>query len=62
VHSDIQGVCGSSRIVTALLLKIIGGTVGRNCSVEFLPDAKHLSVAETPAFTDILSEAAWPPM
>jgi len=28
VHSDIQEVCRSSRVATALLLKIIGGAVG----------------------------------
>ena len=55
MHSDIQEVCGSSRIVTALVLKF----VGCNCSIDFLSDAKQLSVVEKSAFADILSEAAW---
>ena len=33
-------------------------TVGHNCSVDFLPDAKHLNEVEKSAFSDILSEAA----
>ena len=56
VHSDIQEVCGSRRIVTALVLKfarVRWGTIG------FLPNAKHLSAIEKSAFTDILGEAAW---
>ena len=30
-----------------------------NCSIEFLPDAKHLSVVEKSAFADIIGKAAW---
>jgi len=43
------------RIVTALVLKF----VGCNCSIDFLSDAKQLSVVEKSAFADILSEAVW---
>jgi len=39
--------------------EIYQGVLGRNCSIDFLPDAKHLSAVEKSAFTDILSEAAW---
>ena len=61
MHSDIQEVCGSSRIVTALSAEGYRGTVGKNCSTDFLSDAKHLSAVDKSAFTDILSEAAWSP-
>ena len=45
MHSDVQEVCGSGRIVTALFL----GAVGCNCSIDFLlhVDAKHLSGVES---------------
>jgi len=33
--------------------------LGHNCSIDFLPNAKHLNVVEKSAFTDILGEAAW---
>ena len=39
-----------------LLIKIL---LGHNCSIDFLPDAKHLSVVEKSASTDILGEAVW---
>ena len=58
VHRDIQEVCGSSRILTALMLKF-AGALGRSCSIDFLPDAKHLSGVEKSAFADILGKAAW---
>ena len=35
------------------------GVLGRNCSIDFLPDAKHLSGVEKSAFADILGEAVW---
>ena len=52
----IVEICGSSRIVAALVLKF----TGCNCSINFLPDAKHLSVVDKSALADILSEAARP--
>ena len=39
--------------------EVCWGALGRNCSIDFFPDAKHLSAVEKYAFTDILSEAAW---
>jgi len=39
-----------------LLVKILPG---HNCSIDFLRDAKRLSVVEKSAFTDILGEAMW---
>ena len=50
LHCDIQEVRGSSRIVTALVLKFAG--VHWGAAALF----KYLSVA---AFADILGEAAW---
>jgi len=35
------------------------GVLGRSCSIDFLPDAKHLSGVEKSAFTDIVGKAAW---
>jgi len=35
------------------------GTLGCNCSIDFLPDAQHLSMVEKSAVADILGEAAW---
>jgi len=32
---------------------------GHGSSIDFLHDAKHLSVVEKSAFTDILGKAAW---
>ena len=64
VHRDIQEVCGSSRLLTALVLKFARarwGVLGRSCSIDFLPDAKHLSRVEKSAFADILGKAAWSP-
>ena len=34
------------------------GLVGINSSIDFLPDAKHMSMVDKSAFADILSEAA----
>jgi len=50
VHSDIQEVCRCSRMVTALVMKC---TAGRNCSNDFLLDAKHLSAVEKSAFAAV---------
>jgi len=35
------------------------GTLGRSCSIDFFPDAKHLSGVEKSAFADIVGKAAW---
>jgi len=58
VDRDIQQVCRSSRILTALV-EVCRGELGRSCSIDSLPDAKHLSGVEKSAFADILGEAAW---
>ena len=34
------------------------GVAGRNCSTDFLPDAKYLSMVEKSAVADILCKAA----
>jgi len=34
-------------------------SAGACCSIDFLPDTKHLSVVEKSAFADILGKAAW---
>ena len=39
--------------------EVCRGVLGQNCSTEFLPDAKHLSVVEKSVIADILGEAAW---
>jgi len=39
--------------------EVYWGALGHNCSIDFLPDAQHLSVVEKSAFAGILSEAAW---
>ena len=59
VHRGIQEVCGSSRLLTALSAEVCRGALGRSCSIDFLPDAKHLSGVEKSAFADILGKAAW---
>ena len=62
VHRDIQEVCRSSRILTALVLKFAGarwGALGRSCFIHFLPDAKHSSGVEKSTFADIVGKAAW---
>jgi len=41
--------------------KVCRGALGRSCSIDFLPDAKHLSRVEKSAFADILGKAAWSP-
>ena len=33
--------------------------MGFNRSIDFISDAKHLSVVDKSAFADILGEAAW---
>ena len=53
MHGDIQEVCGSSRIVTALVLKFTGAQ--RAKIVLLLFDEKHLSAVDKSAFTDIFS-------
>ena len=53
VHNNIQEVCGTSRLVTALALTYRWG------SIAFVPDAKHLSAVDKSAFADILGESAW---
>ena len=45
--------CGSNRVATALALI----SAGLNHSVDFFPDAKHLSVVDKSAVTDILGNA-----
>ena len=57
VHNDIQEVCRSSSLVTALASTAIGW--GFNCSMEFLPDAEHMNMVDKSAFADVLGEAAW---
>ena len=39
--------------------EVCWGVLGRSCSIDFLPDAKHLSGVEKSAFTDIVDKAAW---
>ena len=34
-------------------------TVGHNCSIDFLLNAKYLSAVDKSAFTNIASESAW---
>jgi len=46
-HSDTQEVCGSRGIVTALVLKFTEPAMGRNSSIDFLPDSKYLSGVES---------------
>ena len=48
-------VCGTSRLVTALALT----SLGFDRSIDFFPDAKHLSAVDKSAFADNLSESAW---
>ena len=59
VHNNIQEVCGTSRLVTALALTYCWGSMGFDCFIDFLPDAKHLSAVNKSAFADILGESAW---
>jgi len=39
--------------------EVCQGALGRSCSIDFLPDVKHLSGVEKSAFSDILGKAAW---
>ena len=39
--------------------EVCQGVLGHGSSIDFLPDAQHLSRVEESAFTDILSKAAW---
>jgi len=48
VHNDIQEVCGSSTLATTLVLTF---AVFKH-SLDFLPDAEHLSVVDKSAFID----------
>ena len=58
VHSSIQEVCGSSRIVTALVLKLASAQWGATALwTSYL--MLNTGVVENSAFADILSEAAW---
>ena len=41
--------------------EVCRGCAGARCSIDFSPDAKHLSWVEKSAFTDILGKAAWSP-
>ena len=41
--------------------EVCRGALGCSCSIDFLPDAKHLSRVEKSAFVDILGKAAWSP-
>jgi len=41
--------------------EVCWGALGRNCSIDFFPNAKHLSAVEKSAFADILGEAAQSP-
>ena len=41
--------------------EVCQGALECNCSIDFLPNAKHLSAVEKSAFADILSEAAQSP-
>jgi len=54
VYNDMQEVCGSSGSGT----DVCWGSMGIDRSIDFLPDAKHLSVVDKSTFADILSEAA----
>ena len=61
MHNNIQEVCGTSRLVTALALTYRWGSMGFDRFIDFLhvPDAKHLSAVDKSAFADILGESAW---
>jgi len=59
VYNDMQKVCGSNRLVMVPVQSFAGESLGINFSVDFLPDAKHLSVADKPTFVDVLGEATW---
>ena len=39
--------------------QVCWGSMWIDCSIDFLPDAKHLSVVDKTALADILGEAAW---
>ena len=54
VHRGIQEVCSNSSSA-----EVCRGTLGRSCSIDFLPDAKHLSSVEKSAFADIVGKTAW---
>jgi len=59
VHKDTQEVYGSHRALNNSSAEVCQGTVGCDCSIDFLPDAKYLSAVEKSAFADILDGAAW---
>ena len=50
MHNNIQAVCGTSRLVTALALTYRWGSMGFDRFIDFLPDAKHLSAVDKSAF------------
>ena len=52
MHNNIQEVCGTSRLVTALALTYRWGSMGFDRFIDFLPDAKHLSAVDKSAFAD----------
>jgi len=64
VYNDMQEVCINSGSGTDVCWGSMGmngdewGSMVIDCSIDFLPDAKHLSVVDKRAFMDILSEAA----
>lgn len=61
MHSDIQQVCGSCRVVTVPSnAEVCWGKLGHNCSrsSDFLSNAKHLNAVEMSAFADVLNETA----
>jgi len=39
--------------------EVCRGALGHSCSIDFLPDAEHLSGVEKSDCTDILSKDAW---
>ena len=54
MHNDIQEVCGSTRLVKALVVTFVGVQLG---SVTLLASyLKYLSAVDESAFTDILGE------
>jgi len=38
--------------------KVCPGTLGRSCSIDFLPDAKQFSGVKKSAFAEVLGKAA----
>ena len=53
------GICSFFSLYPVNSVEVYHGAMRSNCSIDFLPNAKHLSVVEKSAFTDIPSKVAW---